>query len=59
MIFNLQMKQSERMSVALALSMGVLAGVTGIMKAYYGYELLDVTNPNCKWPPIPNLFGGP
>ncbi|KAL2757271.1 hypothetical protein ACRALDRAFT_1067902 [Sodiomyces alcalophilus JCM 7366] len=46
MIFNLQMKRSERISVAIALSMGVLAGVTGIMKAITGYMLMDVRNPN-------------
>lgn len=48
MIFNLQMKRSERIGVALALSMGVLAGITGVMKAYTGYGLLDVFNPNCQ-----------
>lgn len=48
MIFNLQMKRSERISVAIALSMGVLAGVTGIMKAVTGYMLMDVRNPDCK-----------
>lgn len=47
MIFNLQMKQSERLSIALALSMGVVAGITGIMKAYYGYKLLDVRSTHC------------
>ncbi|OLN83296.1 hypothetical protein CCHL11_03165 [Colletotrichum chlorophyti] len=46
MIFNLQMKQSERISIALALSMGFLAGVMGIMKAVQGYMLLDVRSPN-------------
>ncbi|GJC86163.1 hypothetical protein ColLi_09001 [Colletotrichum liriopes] len=46
MIFNLQMKQSERISVALALSMGVLAGVTGIMKAVQGYMLINVRSPD-------------
>lgn len=45
MIFNLQMKKSERIGVALALSMGVLAGVTGIMKAYQNSLLSDVSNP--------------
>ncbi|TQN65309.1 Satratoxin biosynthesis SC1 cluster protein 4, partial [Colletotrichum shisoi] len=45
MIFNLQMKKSERISIAVALSMGVLAGVTGIMKAVYGHELTDVASP--------------
>lgn len=48
MIFNLQMKQSERISVAVALSMGVLAGVTGIMKAVQGYMLINVRSPDCK-----------
>ncbi|KAF9875396.1 hypothetical protein CkaCkLH20_07216 [Colletotrichum karsti] len=46
MIFNLKMKRSERLSVALALSMGVLAGVTGIMKAVQGYKLLSVRSPD-------------
>ncbi|KZL71530.1 integral membrane protein [Colletotrichum tofieldiae] len=46
MIFNLQMKRSERISVALALSMGVLAGVTGIMKAVQGYVLINVRSPD-------------
>ncbi|KAF6824058.1 hypothetical protein CPLU01_11054 [Colletotrichum plurivorum] len=46
MIFNLKMKRSERLSVAVALSMGVLAGVTGIMKAVEGYMLIDVRSPD-------------
>ncbi|TDZ34401.1 hypothetical protein C8035_v009375 [Colletotrichum spinosum] len=46
MIFNLQMKQSERIGIAVALSMGVLAGVTGIMKAAQGYKLMDVRSPD-------------
>lgn len=61
MIFNLQMKRSERISIALALSMGVVAGVTGVMKAYQGYLLLGVRNPDCKWPIRPqqrSLKGG-
>ncbi|TID01702.1 hypothetical protein CH35J_004721 [Colletotrichum higginsianum] len=46
MIFNLQMKRSERISIAVALSMGVLAGVTGIMKAVQGRMLIDVRSPD-------------
>ncbi|KAM0277138.1 hypothetical protein ACHAQH_006032 [Verticillium albo-atrum] len=46
MIFNLQMKRSERLGIALALSMGVVAGITGVMKAYQGYKLIDARNPN-------------
>ncbi|KAM5362800.1 hypothetical protein ACJZ2D_012332 [Fusarium nematophilum] len=46
MIFNLQMKQAERISIALALSMGVLAGITGVMKAVQGYMLIDVRSPD-------------
>ncbi|KAG7071387.1 Integral membrane protein [Colletotrichum scovillei] len=46
MIFNLQMKQSERISVAVALSMGILAGVTGVMKAVQGYMLINVRSPD-------------
>ncbi|KAL0932299.1 uncharacterized protein CTRU02_213252 [Colletotrichum truncatum] len=46
MIFNLKMKRLERISVALALSMGVFAGVTGIMKAVQGYKLLQVRSPD-------------
>ncbi|KAH8660130.1 hypothetical protein BX600DRAFT_467283 [Xylariales sp. PMI_506] len=55
MIFNLKMKRSERVGVAVALSMGILAGITGIMKAVEGYLLLDITDPNyfynqcCYW----------
>lgn len=49
MIFSLQMKRSERIGIALALSMGILAGVTGVMKAYHGYILIDVRSPDCKW----------
>ncbi|TDZ61815.1 hypothetical protein CTRI78_v004060 [Colletotrichum trifolii] len=45
MIFNLQMKKSERIGIAVALSMGVFAGVTGIMKAVQGYKLMDVRSP--------------
>lgn len=48
MIFNLQMKQSERISEAVALSMGILAGVTGVMKAVQGYMLINVRSPDCK-----------
>ncbi|KAM9876381.1 hypothetical protein VDGL01_09511 [Verticillium dahliae] len=50
MIFNLQMKRSERLGIALALSMGVIAGFTGVMKAYYGFKLLQVSHPDCTWP---------
>ncbi|KAF4466640.1 Integral membrane [Fusarium albosuccineum] len=46
MVFNLQMNKTERISVAAALSMGVLAGVTGINKAVQGYKLLDVRSPD-------------
>ncbi|KZL81186.1 integral membrane protein, partial [Colletotrichum incanum] len=46
MICNLQMKQSERLSIALALSMGVLASVTSIMKAVQGYMLINVRSPD-------------
>ncbi|KAM0328130.1 hypothetical protein ACHAQA_005535 [Verticillium albo-atrum] len=46
MIFNLQMKRSERLGIAIALSMGVIAGITGVMKAYTGYKLIDVRNPD-------------
>lgn len=45
MIFNLQMKRSERIGVALTLSTGVLAGVTGVMKAYQAELLADLTSP--------------
>ncbi|KAF5021263.1 hypothetical protein F66182_6661 [Fusarium sp. NRRL 66182] len=48
MIFNLQMKQSDRIGVAVALSMGVLAGIMGVMKAVQGTKLTDVMNPDCK-----------
>ncbi|CRK11726.1 hypothetical protein BN1723_009478 [Verticillium longisporum] len=46
MTFNLQMKRSERLGIDLALSMGVIAGITGVMKAYYGSKLLQVRHPN-------------
>ncbi|KAF4981519.1 hypothetical protein FZEAL_2704 [Fusarium zealandicum] len=42
MVFNLQMNRTERISVAIALSMGFFAGITGIMKAYQAYVILDV-----------------
>lgn len=48
MIFNLQIKRNERIGIALALSMGVLAGITGVMKAVQGYMLIDVRSPDCK-----------
>lgn len=48
MIFNLQIKRNERIGIALALSMGVLAGITGVMKAVQGYMLIDVRSPNCN-----------
>ncbi|KAJ4266069.1 hypothetical protein NW762_004043 [Fusarium torreyae] len=46
MVFNLQMKKSERLSVAVALSMGILAGITGIFKAVQANKLLDVRSPD-------------
>ncbi|RMJ13135.1 hypothetical protein BHE90_004923 [Fusarium euwallaceae] len=33
-------------SAALALSMGILAGITGVMKAVQGYMLIDVRSPD-------------
>ncbi|KAK1658345.1 hypothetical protein BDP55DRAFT_565433 [Colletotrichum godetiae] len=46
MIFNLQIKQSERICLVMALSMGILAGVTGVMKAVHGYVLINVRSPD-------------
>ncbi|KAF5025654.1 hypothetical protein F66182_2260 [Fusarium sp. NRRL 66182] len=46
MVFNLQMKKTERLSVAVALSMGVLAGITGIFKAIQASKLLQVRSPD-------------
>lgn len=45
MIFNLQMKKSERIAVAISLSMGIVAGVTGILKAYQADLLDDFSKP--------------
>ncbi|KAH8177158.1 hypothetical protein LIA77_02240 [Sarocladium implicatum] len=45
MIFNLQMERSERVAVAISLSMGILAGVTGVLKAYQADLLDDFSKP--------------
>jgi hypothetical protein len=50
MIFNLQMRRSDRIGVALTLSTGVLAGVTGVMKAYQAHLLSDLSKPENSKP---------
>ncbi|KAH8660334.1 hypothetical protein BX600DRAFT_551752 [Xylariales sp. PMI_506] len=45
-IMSLQMKKSERISVAIAMSVGIVAGITGIMKSIQSFKTLDFTNPN-------------
>lgn len=48
MIFNLQMKKSDRYGLAIALSMGSLAGIVGILKAVWAHKLMDARDPQGK-----------
>ncbi|KAH7367944.1 hypothetical protein B0T11DRAFT_349378 [Plectosphaerella cucumerina] len=45
-IMGLQMKKSERISVSVAMSFGIIAGITGIMKAVQSYMTLNPQDPN-------------
>ncbi|KAF4915222.1 hypothetical protein CGCVW01_v010390 [Colletotrichum viniferum] len=48
-VMGLQMKTHEKIGVAIAMSMGVLAGVMGVMKAVQSIIVLDPTTPNLFW----------
>ncbi|KAK8139462.1 hypothetical protein PG984_002842 [Apiospora sp. TS-2023a] len=42
------MRKSERVSIAIGMSFGVIAGVTGIMKAVQSVTTLDARVPDCE-----------
>ncbi|KAF9877419.1 hypothetical protein CkaCkLH20_05119 [Colletotrichum karsti] len=48
-VLGLQMKKHEKIGVAVAMSMGVLAGVMGVMKAVQSIVMLDTSAPDLFW----------
>ncbi|KAF4828196.1 hypothetical protein CGCTS75_v007571 [Colletotrichum tropicale] len=48
-VMGLQMRKHEKIGVAIAMSMGVLAGVMGVMKAVQSIIMLDTSAPDLFW----------
>ncbi|KAI9149073.1 hypothetical protein HJFPF1_11119 [Paramyrothecium foliicola] len=47
---GLQMKKEERISLAVAMSVGAVAGVTGVMKSVQSIKTLNHMDPECRFP---------
>ncbi|KAI3528921.1 hypothetical protein CABS01_09046 [Colletotrichum abscissum] len=48
-VLSLQMRKHEKIGVGMAMSMGILAGVMGIMKAVQSIAIMDFLGPDYFW----------
>ncbi|KAK1452798.1 hypothetical protein CCUS01_10672 [Colletotrichum cuscutae] len=48
-VLSLQMRKHEKIGVGVAMSMGILAGVMGIMKAVQSIAIMDFLGPGYFW----------